>query len=702
MSKKLSGSEKLVLNILRLQEKGALNPHVVWSRLPSDCGLKKDDVYKSLLSLTQKKFVVQVSKGQFMYIHPTNKYTGRMDITRNGDGYVVIEDKEVNDIYIPSVYLGKALPGDLVTVETDSGKKIKNSGRVITIVERSTKPVVGTIEFDGNHAWLLPDSASFPYDIYLTPKPNQNLQAFKASVRIKEFGESQSHPVGEILEVLGKSGSNEAEMHSIVAEFGFTVSFPSEVLIETESIPEEFTFDPLKESRRDFRNTLTFTIDPADAKDFDDAISFKEKKTGLFEVGVHIADVSHYVKPGTALDNEAFRRGTSVYLVDRTIPMLPEKLSNDLCSLKPNQDRFVFSAVFEIDSTGEVLHQWFGKGIIHSQQRFSYEDAQKSIETKSGTMWRELGILNGIAQNLNKARINNGAMSFESEEVKFELDNSGQPVRLFLKKRLDAHKLIEEFMLLANRRVAEFVKKSKTPEIPFIYRSHDSPSQEKLIELVKFCHLFGYKLDIANEKRLRITLNNLLEAVKGLPEEDVIVQVAIRSMAKALYTSLRSDHFGLAFDYYTHFTSPIRRYPDLLAHRILGKLLNGENTEYGESIIESIAKHASATEQKAAEAERASIKYKMAEYLSNHIGMVYEAVVSGVTEWGIFAEIIENHCEGMIRISDIKGDRFTFIEKLRKVRGSRTGRTFGLGDVISVRVKRADPKMRMIDFIMAD
>jgi ribonuclease R len=703
LSTKLSYAEKIVLALLQDNTRGTLNASRLMSKLPQNSGLDKDKVYKALLQLTAKKLAAQVSKGNFIYVKPALEIRGVMEFSRSGDSWLIPEDNKLSDsdIFIPEEMRNGALHGDLVMVETIASKR-KNTGRVTNIIKRSEKPIVGVLDIFENQVWLLPDRRSFHLDIRIKGKIEPEYDGYKASVRITSFPPNATHPEGVILELLGKSGSNEGEMHGIVAEFGFKVAFPDSVEAETDVFPAQIEPNQNWPDRKDLRDTLTLTIDPADAKDFDDAISYKTLPNGNLEVGVHIADVSHYVVQNTALDKEALLRGTSVYLADRTIPMLPEKLSNDLCSLRPNEDRLAFSAIMELDKTGKLQQSWFGKTVIHSKRRFSYEEAQERIVSGEGDLATELQHLNKLAKLLTASRMAKGAMSFESEEVRFELDSAGKPLKVLLKKRFDAHKLIEEFMLLANREVARHVKTLKKPELPFIYRSHDSPSNEKLIELSRFCQLFGYRIDIANESRFRTTLNDVLEKIHGKPEEDVILQVAIRSMAKAIYTGMRSDHFGLAFEFYTHFTSPIRRYPDLIAHRMLQRYLEGTSGGYTAQEIEGIAKHCSSTEQKAAEAERASTKYKMAEYLSERVGMVYEAVISGVTEWGIFAEIIENHCEGMIRLSDIRGDRFTFFEKERKVVGARSRRAFHLGDVISVRVKAANPTARTIDFTLAD
>lgn len=700
---KLSALETAVLAVLRDHKKGSLNNIQIWRRVTLNSDIGKDRVYKALLSLASKKRIQQVSKGHFKYIHPLKQVVGYIQFNRSGDAYVVGGDKNSDepDIFIPGEFLYNALPGDLVSVETIPGKR-KNVARVIQVEERSKTPVTGTLDIFETDSFLIPDKITFPFEVRLKAPIDPKFNGFKASVKIIDFPENSSNPVGTIIEILGKQGTNDAEMHSIVAEFGFRVSFTENVLKETEAIADEVQQGAAWPERRDFRDIFTITIDPADAKDFDDAISLRVNENGHYEVGVHIADVSHYVLPGSALDQEALARGTSVYLVDRTIPMLPEKLSNDLCSLKPNTDRLSFSVLVTLNQFAEVVDVWYGKSVIHSDKRFSYEDAQEIIAGGKGDFHKELATLNSLAKKLHTKRTNEGSISFESDEIKFRLNENGKPTGVFLKKRFDAHKLIEEFMLLANQLVAKHIKTELKPEKPFIYRSHDSPAPDKLLDFVKFCKQLGYVIDTSTDHRLRKTMNDMLESIHGKPEEDVLSQAAIRSMAKAIYTGKRSDHFGLAFSYYTHFTSPIRRYPDLLAHRMLFNYLNGKGDMYNEAEIEKIAVHSSNTEQKAAEAERASVKYKMAEYMQGFKGRVFEAVVSGVTAWGIYAEIIENHCEGFIRLSELNGDHFVFIEQERKVKGLRTGRSFAAGNVISIRVKGADPQKRQIDFYLEE
>ena len=489
-------------------------------------------------------------------------------------------------------------------------------------------------------------------------------------------------------------------MNAILADFGFPLSFPENVEKEANALPAELPASEIKK-RKDFRNKLTFTIDPFDAKDFDDAISFVELENGRYEVGVHIADVTYYVQPDTALDHEAFERGTSVYLVDRVIPMLPERLSNNLCSLRPNEDKFCFSAVFELDDRANVHSEWFGKTIIHSDKRMSYEDAQEVIEGASSEIKEELLTLNKLAHLMRAKRFKNGAISFESVETKFHLDENGKPIGVYVRERKDAHKLIEDFMLLANKRVAEYIgKKGKGKnKLPFVYRSHDVPNESSLLNFTQFASRFGYKLNTNTSKETAHSLNRLMTDIEGKKEQNVLTQLAIRSMAKAIYTTKSSSHYGLGFDYYTHFTSPIRRYPDMMVHRLLEHYLN-EGTAVNEEAYEKMASHASQMEKRAADAERASIKYKQAEYLQDQIGSEYIGIISGVTEWGIYVEIEENKCEGMIRLRDMTDDFYALDEKNYAIIGQIKKKRYQLGDEVKVKVKHVDLMKRQIDFIL--
>jgi ribonuclease R len=559
----------------------------------------------------------------------------------------------------------------------------------------------GIIKLSDRFAFFVPDDRKMLHDIFIPlDRLNGAKDNYKAIAKIVDWPEDAKNPIGEITHVLGKQGENNAEMNAILADYGFPLAFPDEVEKQAESIKEEITKEEIAK-RRDFRAILTFTIDPADAKDFDDAISFQLLKNGNIEVGVHIADVSHYVKPDSALDKEAFERGTSVYLVDRVIPMLPERLSNGLCSLRPNEDKLCFSAVFELDNEANVIEQWFGRTIIHSDTRFSYEDAQEVLENKSGKHSKELLKLNELAYKLRERKFKHGAISFESVEIKFRLDDQGKPLGVYVKERKDAHKLIEDFMLLANKKVAEFVaKKGKGKQkYTFVYRSHDSPKEDALLNFSQFALKFGYKIDMSSGRETARSLNFLMADVEGKKEQNVLTQLAIRSMAKAVYTTKKHSHYGLAFDYYTHFTSPIRRYPDVMVHRLL-ELYLADGKSVNEDEYEKMSIHSSQMEKKAADAERASVKYKQAEYLQNNIGEKFNGIISGLTEWGMYVEIIANKCEGMIRLRDLNDDFYVLDEKNYCIIGQRRKKKYQLGDEVTITVKKVDLGKRQIDFTL--
>ena len=520
----------------------------------------------------------------------------------------------------------------------------------------------------------------------------------KAVVKITDWPATSKNPFGTVVSVLGVQGEHLTEMNAVLAEYGFPLAFPKEVETESNAISTKITDNDLA-GRRDMRKILTFTIDPFDAKDFDDAISFQTLPNGNFEIGVHIADVSHYVRPNTALDKEANERGTSVYLVGKVIPMLPEKLSNELCSLRPKEDKLTFSAIFEMDKNANVISEWFGRTIIHSDRRFTYEEVWEIIQAQSGDHVSEILTLNELAHILRNARFKNGAINFESAEVKFNLDDTGKPIGVYVKERNDAHKLIEDFMLLANRKVAEFIAKkgSKKSPLTFVYRSHDAPKEEVLEGFAKFAARFGYKIQTKNHAEISKSLNLLMSDVEGKKEQNVLTQLAIRSMAKATYTTKKTNHYGLAFDYYTHFTSPIRRYPDVMAHRLLQHYLDGQKSVDAE-VYEKMCLHASQMEKRAADAERLFVKYKQAEYLADQINTEFAGIISGVTEWGIYVEIVENKCEGMIRLRDIDDDFYVLDQANYCIIGQRKKRKYQLGDEVKIKVRKVDLAKKQIDF----
>ena len=705
MSKKKSNSFNLVLTklITDVFEKSGNKPQN-YKQVAAKLNLHDDESRGLILEIlkeeTKKGILNEPEKGKFILKQLKTFVTGKVDMTSDGSAYIVSEDEFEEDIYVAPRKLRNALNGDIVKVYVYAKNKgRKKDGEVVEILQRAKMDFTGIVNLSDRFAFFIPDDRKMLHDIFI---PIDSLKGAKdkdkAIARIVDWPEDAKNPIGEITHVLGKQGENNAEMNAILADYGFPLAFPDEVEKQAEAIEETILAEEIAK-RRDFRKILTFTIDPADAKDFDDAISFRKLDNGNIEVGVHIADVSHYVKQGTALDKEAFERGTSVYLVDRVIPMLPERLSNGLCSLRPNEDKLCFSAVFELDQEANVVEQWFGKTIIHSDTRFSYEDAQEILENKTGKHSEELLKLNELAYILRERKFKHGAISFESVEVKFNLDEHGKPLGVYAKERKDAHKLIEDYMLLANKKVAEFIaKKGKGKQkLTFVYRSHDSPKEDALLSFSQFALKFGYKIDISSGRETAKSLNFLMADVEGKKEQNVLTKLAIRSMAKAVYTTKKHSHYGLAFDYYTHFTSPIRRYPDVMVHRLLELYLAGGKS-VSEDEYEKFSMHSSQMEKKAADAERASVKYKQAEFLQNNVGMKYIGIISGLTEWGMYVEIIENKCEGMIRLRDLNDDFYVLDEKNYCIIGQRRKKKYQLGDEVTIIVKKVDLAKRQIDF----
>jgi ribonuclease R len=707
MSKKKSNNFNLVLTklITDVFEKSGNKP-LNYKQVASKLNLHDDETRSLILEVlkeeSRKGILQEPEKGKFILKQLKTFVTGKVDMTSDGSAYIVSDDEFEEDIYIAPRKLRNALHGDIAKVYVYAKNRgRKKDGEVVEILQRAKMDFTGIIKLSDRFAFFVPDDRKMLHDIFI-PLDGLNgaKDGYKAIAKIVDWPEDAKNPIGEITHVLGKQGENNAEMNAILADYGFPLAFPDEVEKQAEIIKEDITKDEISR-RRDFRGVLTFTIDPADAKDFDDAISFQILKNGNVEVGVHIADVSHYVKPGSALDKEAFERGTSVYLVDRVIPMLPERLSNGLCSLRPNEDKLCFSAVFELDNDANVIEQWFGRTIIHSDTRFSYEDAQEVLENKSGKHCNELIKLNELAYKLRERKFKHGAISFESVEIKFRLDDQGKPLGVYVKERKDAHKLIEDFMLLANKKVAEFVaKKGKGKQkLTFVYRSHDSPKEDALLNFSQFASKFGYKIDMSSGRETARSLNFLMADVEGKKEQNVLTQLAIRSMAKAVYTTKKHSHYGLAFDYYTHFTSPIRRYPDVMVHRLL-ELYLAEGKSVSEEEYEKMSIHSSQMEKKAADAERASVKYKQAEYLQNNIGEEFNGIISGLTEWGMYVEIISNKCEGMIRLRDLNDDFYVLDEKNYCIIGQRRKKKYQLGDEVSIMVKKVDLGKRQIDFTL--
>lgn len=633
----------------------------------------------------------------------TNKnfMVGRVQINRSGTAFVIPENDLAEDVFVAEANLSNALHNDLVKVLVFPARNKRSpEGEVVEVIERSKKQLVGTIQISKGIAYFIPDNPVYRRDILI---PGRMLNGAKSGekvvVVITDWVAGTRSPLGEVRCVLGKPGDNNVEMNAILAENDFPLAFPDTVLNECADINPNIPEKEIR-SRRDFRSVTTFTIDPADAKDFDDAISYEKMENGLHRVGVHIADVSYYVRPNTEIDKEAYSRGTSIYLVDRTIPMLPEKLCNELCSLKPNEDKLCYSAVFDLDDNAKVHKEWFGRTVINSNRRFTYEEAQEIIETQSGELSDEILTVHKLAQVLRKQRFDNHAINFETEEVKFKLDENSKPIGVYLKVQKEANFLIEEMMLLANRRVAEKIgkKSSKNKEIKtFVYRVHDEPLADKLDTFKNFVSKLGYELHSGNRKLFTESLNKMLEAAKEKNEYGLLGKLSVRIMARAIYSTDNIGHFGLAFPYYTHFTSPIRRYPDLMVHRLLDDYLS-DKPSANKVQFDEYCKHCSMMEQKATEAERASIKYKQAEYLVDKIGQEFDATVSGIAKWGVFAELNESKCEGLIPMKSFDDDFYYIDEDNYTLVGLHNGKNIRFGDPIRVKVVEVDLLKKTMTF----
>ena len=629
--------------------------------------------------------------------------TGRVQMTREGYIFVIGEGDE-DDVFVKASKTRGALHGDIVRVSVTREKTDKRrEGEVVEILERSVKPFIGILHVVGHQAWVLMQSRFMPYDISV-PYTDElgRCTGMKVAAVVDGWKKGATIPHGHVIDILGEPGENDTEMHAILAEYALPYKFEPEVENAADHISEEITEDDIK-GRRDFRNILTFTIDPADAKDFDDALSIRKIGEDKYEVGVHIADVTHYVRPDSTIDDEAIERGTSVYLVDRTIPMLPERLCNDLCSLRPHEDKLAFSAIFHIDEKGKISQEWFGRTVIHSDRRFTYEEAQAVIETGEGDFKNEILTLHNLAQTLRKERYRKGAIAFDRREAKFHLDEKGHPTGVYFKVQKEANQLIEEFMLLANRRVAEFCARAHGKERTMVFRVHDRPNSDKFERFRSFILRFGhiFKSSIDKGDAAAKELNKLLASIRGKAEENVVSTLAIRSMAKAVYTTDNIGHYGLAFPYYTHFTSPIRRYPDMMVHRLLQRYLDGKRSA-DKDMHEALCVRCSEREVIAAEAERASIKYKMVEFMADRIGEEFDGHISGMSEWGIFVELEDSIVEGMILMRDIPGDYYQFDEERYEVYGHATGKVFTLGNKVRIRVKSADLRRRLLDFEYVD
>ena len=671
----------------------------------------KNLVYTILTELQADGYLQEVKRGKFVLhadklatLANKKKYiTGTVEMKKTGKAYI-ISDEGGDDIFIASNNTHHALNGDHVKVLLFPKRKgHKTEGQIVEILERKKTHYVGILEVSKNFGFVIPDSQLLPYDIFI---PKSKLKKAKTGqkvlVNITDWPEHSNNPFGEIVEVLGKPGDNDVEMKSILADFDFPLSFPDKVLQEAEKISMEIPKEEIAH-RKDYRKVWTITIDPVDAKDFDDAISLKKLDNGLWEVGVHIADVTHYVKPDTVLDAEAYKRATSIYLVDRVIPMLPEKLSNGVCSLRPDEDKLTFSAIFKMNDKAEVLGQWFGKTVIRSNRRFAYEEVQKIIETEQGEFVKDILKLNELASIMRDIRFKNGAINFHTPEIRFKLDEKGKPVETYVKESKEANHLVEEFMLLANKSVATLIgkpQKNKKPKT-FVYRVHDEPNPEKLNTFTQFLNRLGYSLEIRSRDTLARSFNSLFDQIKGKGEENMIETIAIRTMSKAYYSTENIGHYGLAFPFYTHFTSPIRRYPDMMVHRLLERYLEGKRSA-SKDFYEEKCEHASEMEKRAADAERASIKYKQVEFLVDKVGKTFDGLISGVSKWGIFVELAESKSEGLIRFNDMKDDYYYLDEDNYQIIGKRYGQKLRLGDKVRVLVKNVDLERRQLDFEMVE
>ena len=731
MSKRKSNYKKkgniikdLTRKILQLlnQDGNTLNYKQIAAKLDITDANGRNQIIQKLEELKGQQKVEEVERGKFKVVPKDKYYTGVLDATTNGNAYFICDELE-HDIYIPARNLNRALDKDTVKIYLYNRRNSKKEeGDVVEIIKRAKTEFVGVLQLNKNFGFLVADDIKMYADLFI---PKNKLKGAEDGVKVlakmTDWPGNSKNPFGEVLEILGMPGDHETEIHSILLEYGLPYKFPENVEAEAGKLSFEIT-DKEIAKRRDMRKDLTFTIDPKDAKDFDDALSFEVLENGNYEIGIHIADVSHYVQENTILEDEAYHRATSVYLVDRVVPMLPEVLSNGVCSLRPNEEKLTFSAVFEMNEKGHVLKEWFGRTITYSDKRFAYEEAQEIIETKENKVSADISItgesyavapeivtailkLDKLAKIMRTKRLQQGAITFDRVEVKFNLNEKSEPIGVFFKESKDANKLIEEFMLLANRKVAEFIgsKKGVPTKNTFIYRIHDEPDLEKLAKLQTIVSKFGYKnvIDTKDKKTTSSSLNQLLTDVHGTGEANMIETLAVRTMSKAVYTTDNIGHYGLAFDYYSHFTSPIRRYPDVMTHRLLQHYLEGGKSPKAEGYEEK-CKHASEQEYMASKAERDSIKYMQVKYMEDHKDQEFEGVISGVTEWGIYVEIIENKCEGMVRIREIKDDYYLYDEKQYALVGQSTKNLYQLGDHVLIKVKNTDLERKHLDFTLLD
>lgn len=693
-----------VLNFISQQKNGTFNYKQVAYAIGADTTSAHRAIALILAELAFDGDLIEVSPGKYKAPSRSNETTGTFVRRSNGKNSVITDD-DGESIFIAERNSMHALNGDKVRIIVAAHRRgVEPEAEVIEIIEEKEQSFIGTLEVERQYAFLQTDSKFLATDIFIPKaKLKGGKTGDKAIVKITSWPEDAKNPIGEVIDILGQTGDNTTEMHAILAEFGLPYHYPENVNAAAEKMDAGIT-DEVVAQREDMRSVLTFTIDPKDAKDFDDALSIRRLDNGNYEIGVHIADVTHYVKPDTILDKEAQKRATSVYLVDRVVPMLPEHLSNGICSLRPDEDKLTFSCIFEMNEDAEVLNSHIARTVTRSNRRFTYEEAQNVIETGEGDHAEEILTLDRMAKILRKNRYENGSVEFDRVEVRFDIDETGHPIGVYFKESKDANKLIEEFMLLANRTVAAAIGRpeGKRKAKAFVYRIHDMPDPGKLADLSKIARTFGYKVkETGSSRQVNRSINQMLVAVKGRGEENFLSTLAIRSMAKAVYTTTNVGHYGLGFDYYTHFTSPIRRYPDMMVHRLLERYLAG-----GRSVnlqkLEDLCKHSSDMEQLAANAERASIKYKQVEYMADHMGEVYEGVISGVTEWGLFVEINDNKCEGLVPVRDLADDYYDFDESNYCLVGRRRGVRYRLGDAIRVKVARAALDKKQLDFVLVD
>ena len=727
---KISNLTNTILSILKKDRKQSFNHKQIAAKLGVNDASSRNQIIKKLQQLKEKQEIEEVERGKFKIISSTEYHTGRVDMASRGSGYIISDDFD-EDIFIASNNMNKALHGDEVEFYAYKRRKRgKIEGEITAIIQRAKSEYVGVIQLHKNYAFVVVDGTKMYTDVFVPiNKTNNADDGDKVLVKLEEWPEKADSPNGKVIKVLGKPGEHSTEIHAILADYGLPMEFPPEVEDYANNLNLEISKAEISK-RRDMRQDLTFTIDPKDAKDFDDALSFKVLNDGLYEIGIHIADVSHYLKPDTVLDEEAYERATSVYLVDRVVPMLPEILSNGACSLRPNEEKYTFSAVFKINDRAEVKDQWFGRTVTYSDARFAYEEAQAIIEQNRGlksdvvlnnpekietTIPAEISLtgktyktkkeiaqatlkLNELAKIMRRKRMSSGAISFDKVEVKFNLDEEANPVGVFFKTSKDANKLIEEFMLLANRKVAEFIGKQSKKKT-FVYRVHDEPDDEKLAALQNVVGRFGYKLNFKDRKSVSNSLNNLLKEVNGKKEQNLVDTLTIRTMSKAEYTTHNIGHYGLAFDYYTHFTSPIRRYPDVMVHRLLQHYLDGGKSA-NEEVYEDKCNHCSNMENLSTKAERDSIKYMQIRFMEDHKNENFVGVISGVTDWGIYIEIIQNKCEGMVSVRDMKDDHYIFDQDHYALVGKKNSIMYQLGDEVVVKVKSTDLVKKHLDFTL--